>query len=122
MVNAVSNRALAALLLAFAAMLAFAPQAQAAAGPEEDAEAAATEASWATAVRDVGIALAAALAIGIAAWGTAKVQAAVGSGGTGALAENRELFVPILTLIALPETIVVLGFVLGFLLWLRVGG
>ena len=36
--------------------------------------------------------------------------------GTGALAEKPELFTNILILVALPETIVVLGFVIGFLI------
>ena len=71
----------------------------------------------AAALRTVGLALAAAAAIGLSALATARVQAAVGAGGTGALAEKPDLFVPIVILIAIPETLVVLGFVVALLLW-----
>ena len=47
---------------------------------------------------------------------TARAQAAVGAGGTGAMAEKPELFTNILILFAIPETIVILGFVIAFLL------
>lgn len=75
---------------------------------------------WPTAVRAGMIALAAALAMMAAAWATAKVQAAVGAGGTGALAEKPELFISIVVLIAIPETIVVLGFVMSLLIWTKI--
>ena len=81
-----------------------------------EAEAAAEDVSWGAAVRASGIALAAALTLAAGAFGTAKVQAAIGSGGTGALAEKPELFTSILILVALPETIVVLAFVIAFLI------
>ena len=68
------------------------------------------------ALRVIGLALAAAIAMAVAGLATAKAQSAVGSGGTGALAEKPELFTSILILFALPETIVVLGFVIAFLL------
>jgi len=68
------------------------------------------------ALRVIGLALAAAVAMAVAGLATAKAQSAVGSGGTGALAEKPELFTSILILFALPETIVVLGFVIAFLL------
>ncbi|MEA3365948.1 MAG: V-type ATP synthase subunit K [Candidatus Hydrogenedentes bacterium] len=74
-----------------------------------------------TALRTVGLAFAAAIAIAAAALATARVQAAIGSGGTGALAEKPELFVPILVLIAIPETLVVFGFVIAVLLWQLIG-
>ena len=69
-----------------------------------------------SAIRVCGLALGAALAIGLAGLATAKVQAAVGAGGTGALAEKPELFTSILVLYAIPETIVVLGFVIAILI------
>jgi len=68
------------------------------------------------ALRVAGLALAAAITMAVAGFATAKAQSAVGSGGTGALAEKPELFTNILVLFALPETIVVLGFVIAFLL------
>ncbi|MCF6285230.1 MAG: F0F1 ATP synthase subunit C [Candidatus Hydrogenedentes bacterium] len=67
-------------------------------------------------IRAAGIALAAAIALAGAAFGTARAQAAIGAGGTGAMAEKPELFMNVLILVALPETIVVLGFVIGFLI------
>ena len=69
-----------------------------------------------TGIRILGVTIAAALAIGLAGLGTARVQAAVGAGGTGALAEKPELFASILVLYAIPETIVVLGFVIAILI------
>ncbi len=69
-----------------------------------------------TGIRILGVTIAAALAIGLAGLGTARVQAAVGAGGTGALAEKPELFASILILYAIPETIVVLGFVIAILI------
>lgn len=73
--------------------------------------------SYASAIRAVGISLAAALVMGIAALATARVQAAIGAGGTGALAEKPDLAISIIILIAIPETLVVLGFVVALLLW-----
>lgn len=67
-------------------------------------------------IRVTGIALAACLAMIGGAIGTAKAQAAIGAAGAGALAEKPELFVSVLVLVALPETIVILGFVIGFLI------
>lgn len=68
------------------------------------------------ALRVAGLALGAAITMAVAGFATAKAQSAVGAGGTGALAEKPELFTNILVLFALPETIVVLGFVIAFLL------
>ena len=62
------------------------------------------------------IAIGAGLAVGLAGLATANAQAAVGAGGTGAMAEKPELFTNVLILFAIPETIVILGFVIGFLL------
>lgn len=67
-------------------------------------------------IRVAGIAIAAGIALAGAALGTGRAQASIGAGGTGALAEKPELFTNVLILVALPETIVVLGFVIGFLI------
>jgi V/A-type H+-transporting ATPase subunit K len=89
----------------------------AAADPEEAAvETGAGGDTVASAIRIGGLGLAAALAIGLACLATARVQAAVGAGGTGALAEKPELFTNILILYAVPETLVILGFVVAVLL------
>lgn len=108
--------ALAATLLVLSGV--FAPWAFAAEESEGGVE---EQVTMAGAIRAVGIALAAAVAIAGAALATARVQAAIGSGGTGALAEKPELFVSILVLIAIPETLVVFGFVIAILLWQLIG-
>jgi V/A-type H+-transporting ATPase subunit K len=56
------------------------------------------------------IAIGAALAVGLAAFGTAFAQARIGAAGAGVLAEKPELVGPIILLIAIPETMVILGF------------
>jgi V/A-type H+-transporting ATPase subunit K len=61
-------------------------------------------------------AVAAALAIGLAALATAWVQSRIGSAGTGAIAEKPELRGIVILMLAIPETIVILGFVVAMLL------
>lgn len=67
-------------------------------------------------LKAMGIAIGAGIAIAGAGLGTGRAQAAVGAGGAGAMAEKPELFTNILILFAIPETIVVLGFVIAFML------
>ncbi len=62
------------------------------------------------------IAVAAALAIGISALATAWVQSRVGAAGSGALAEKPELRGAIIVMLAIPETLVILGFVVSVLI------
>lgn len=100
-----------AVLAAAALCGAAAPDTQEA--PQADPEAD----SMPNAVRGAALAIGAAIIMAGAAMGTAKVQAAVGAGGTGALAEKPELFITIVILMAIPETIIVLGFVMAMLLW-----
>lgn len=92
----------------------FAPIGMAAEEAAASGDAAAT--SIGEGIRVAGIALGAGLALLGAALGTGRAQASIGAGGTGALAEKPELFTNVLILVALPETIVVLGFVIGFLI------
>ncbi len=66
--------------------------------------------------RALGLGIGAGLAVGLAGLATGLAQSGVGSGGTGALAEKPELFPNVLILFAIPETIVILGFVIAFLL------
>ncbi|MHB8780705.1 MAG: ATPase [Candidatus Geothermincolia bacterium] len=61
------------------------------------------------------VAIAAALAIGLPALATAWAQSKIGSAGAGTLAEKPELAGTVIILIAIPETMVVLGFVIAFL-------
>jgi V/A-type H+-transporting ATPase subunit K len=64
----------------------------------------------------VWIALAAALAIGISALATAWVQSRIGSAGAGAVAEKPEVRGAIIVMLAIPETLVILGFVVAVLI------
>lgn len=56
------------------------------------------------------IALGAGLAIGLAAIATGYAQAHIGSAGVGAAAEKPELIGNVILLVAIPETILILGF------------
>ncbi len=56
------------------------------------------------------------IAMGLSALSTGYAQAKIGSAGAGALAEDKTLQFPILILLALPETIVILGFVIAILI------
>lgn len=99
-----------ALSLAFGANAAEEPVAET---PQQD--------SLGAGIRIAGIAIAVALCIGITGIATAKVQASVGAGGTGVLAEKPDMLAYVLILYAIPETIVVLGFVIAILI-LRLAG
>ncbi len=67
------------------------------------------------------IALAAGLSIGIGALATGWAQSSIGSSGMGVLAEKPEEFTKVLICIALPETLVILAFVIAFLLIGQIG-
>ena len=67
-------------------------------------------------LRTLGIGLGAGLAVGLAGLATGNAQAGVGAGGTGAMAEKPELFTNVLILFAIPETVVVFGFVIAIML------
>lgn len=74
---------------------------------------------------DIGIgvvAIGASLAVGITAIGTGIAQSRIGSAGIGALAEDRELLGSIILLLAIPETMVVLGFAVAAMIILLLGG
>jgi V/A-type H+-transporting ATPase subunit K len=66
------------------------------------------------------IALSAALAIGLTAIATAWAQSRIGSAGAGTLAEKPELSGTIIILLAIPETMVILGFVVATMILLMV--
>jgi len=67
------------------------------------------------------IMLRAALAIGIPALATAWAQSRIGPAAAASLAERPELSTTAIILIAIPETMVILGFVVSVLLILRGG-
>ncbi len=68
------------------------------------------------------IALGAALAVGLAAIGTGYAQARIGSAGMGAMAEKPELAGRVILLVAIPETLVILGFAVAAMIILLLGG
>lgn len=103
-----------AAAFAVALMSVFAPVAFAADEAGEGTAAGAS--SLGDGIRIAGLGIGAALAFLGGAMGTGRAQASIGAGGTGALAEKPELFTSVLILVALPETIVVFGFVIGFLI------
>jgi len=65
------------------------------------------------------MAFAAALALGLSALATAWAQAKIGAAGAGALAEKPELTATIIILVAIPETMVILGFVIAAMILLK---
>ncbi len=68
------------------------------------------------------IVLAAALAIGVPALATAWAQGRIGPAAAASLAEKPELSTTAIILIAIPETMVILGFVVAVMILLRSGG
>jgi V/A-type H+-transporting ATPase subunit K len=65
--------------------------------------------------------ISAALAVGLSAFATAIAQAKIGSAGAGALAERPEVAGTIIILVAIPETMVILGFAVAAMM-LLLGG
>jgi V/A-type H+-transporting ATPase subunit K len=68
------------------------------------------------------LAVGAGLAIGLSALATGHAQARIGSAGIGALAEKPELTGRVILLLALPETLVILGFAVAAMIILLLGG
>jgi len=58
--------------------------------------------------------LAAAMAVGLGAIGTAWAQSRIGAAAAGAIAERPEMGGLMLVFLALPETMVILGFLVAF--------
>jgi V/A-type H+/Na+-transporting ATPase subunit K len=69
-----------------------------------------------TAGQEGMIAIASALAIAGTGLATAWAEKVIGAASVGALAEKPELFGRVLPLVVIPETIVVFGLVIAFLL------
>ncbi|MBX6363834.1 MAG: ATPase [Gemmatimonadetes bacterium] len=70
----------------------------------------------------VWITLSAALAVAVPALATAWAQSKIGPAGAATLAEKPELSATVIVLVAIPETMVILGFVVAVLIMLRGGG
>lgn len=64
------------------------------------------------------IAFAAALAIGLCALATGWAQSRIGAAGAGTLAERPELTATVIIMVAIPETMVILGFVVAAMILL----
>jgi V/A-type H+-transporting ATPase subunit K len=67
------------------------------------------------------VAIGAGLAVGLAAIGTGLAQARIGSAGAGVIAEKPEALGTIILLVAIPETMVILGFAVSAMV-LLLGG
>ncbi len=63
-------------------------------------------------------AIGAGLAIGLAAIGTGLAQGRIGSAGAGVVAEKPEMLGSMILLIAIPETMVILGFAIAAMILL----
>lgn len=68
------------------------------------------------------LAIGAGLAVGITALGTGYAQAKIGSAGMGAMVEKPELSGRVLLLVAIPETMVILGFAVAAMILLVLSG
>jgi V/A-type H+-transporting ATPase subunit K len=73
-------------------------------------------------MEDLWLYLSAALAVGIPALATGWAQSRIGPAAAATLAEKPELSVTVVLLIAIPETVAILGFVVSVLILLQGGG
>ncbi|MBI2560578.1 MAG: ATPase [Planctomycetes bacterium] len=64
-------------------------------------------------------ALGAGIAIGLAAVGTGVAQGKIGAAGVGSVTERPEILPTVLIFLVIPETMVILGFVIAILLLTR---
>ena len=60
-------------------------------------------------------AAAAAIAVGLAAFGAGYAERGIGAAAVGAIAEDRDMFVPGIVMTVLPETLVIFAIVVIFL-------
>lgn len=68
------------------------------------------------------VAIGAGLAVGLAAIGTGLAQGRIGAAGAGVIAEKPEMLGTVILLIAIPETMVILGFAVAAMVLLLGGG
>ena len=68
------------------------------------------------------LAIGAGIAVGLAAIGTGYAQGRIGSAGIGAIAEKPELTGRVILLVAIPETLVILGFAVAAMIIILLGG
>jgi len=67
------------------------------------------------------LAIGAGLAVGLAAIATGLAQARIGSAGIGAITEKPELTGRVILLLAIPETLVILGFAVAAMIIILLG-
>jgi V/A-type H+/Na+-transporting ATPase subunit K len=67
------------------------------------------------------IPVSAALVMAVAALATAWAQSKIGAAGAAAIAEKPEVSTTVVIMIAIPETVAVLGFVVAVMILLRGG-
>ena len=92
------------------------PVAALAAEAEHGMETSSGETSVGEGVKRMGYGVGAGLAVGLAGIATGLAQSRIGSAGIGALAENPKLIGNVILLVAIPETVVILGFVIAFMI------
>jgi len=68
------------------------------------------------------IAIGAGIAVGLGAIGTGIAQSRIGSAGIGAISENEEMIGRVILLLAIPETLVILGFAVAAMVIILLGG
>jgi V/A-type H+-transporting ATPase subunit K len=68
------------------------------------------------------IAIGAGIAVGLAAIATGYAQGRIGSAGIGAIAEDPDLLGKVILLVAIPETLVILGFAVAAMVITLLGG
>lgn len=67
-----------------------------------------------------GLAIGSAIAMGASAIATGWAEKAVGAAAVGAVAEKPELFGRALVFMVIPETIILFGFIISFLLFSKI--
>ncbi len=70
----------------------------------------------ATAITNAAAIIAAGIAIAGGLIGTGMAQSGIGASGMGIIAEDRSKFVTVLIFFVIPETLWILGFVLGYII------
>lgn len=68
------------------------------------------------------IAIGAGIAVGLGAIATGIAQSRIGSAGIGAISEKPDLIGRVILLVAIPETLVILGFAVAAMVIILLGG
>ena len=68
------------------------------------------------------LAIGAGIAVGVAAIGTGMAQGRIGAAGAGTVAEKPELLGSMIVLLAIPETLIILGFAVAAMIMLVLPG